>query len=122
MPIIDKFKDMGTVLMGKVESGSVREGDHLMVMPNKVLFYSISCLYLYTFIVAQIDILDANHQDPVKVLAIFADEDRVKRAGPGENLRIRLSGIEEEDISAGFVLSSVGMCFWYCCILVQIIF
>lgn len=36
MPIIDKFKDMGTVVMGKVESGSVREGDSLIVMPNKV--------------------------------------------------------------------------------------
>lgn len=37
MPIIDKFKDMGTTLMGKVESGSLREGDTLMVMPNRVL-------------------------------------------------------------------------------------
>ncbi|KOM43407.1 hypothetical protein LR48_Vigan05g101100 [Vigna angularis] len=81
MPIIDKFKDMGTVVMGKVESGSVREGDSLLVMPNK---------------------------DQVKVVAIFIDEDRVKRAGPGENLRIRLSGVEEEDIVTGFVLSSVG--------------
>ncbi|ONI09288.1 hypothetical protein PRUPE_5G229200 [Prunus persica] len=81
MPIIDKFKDMGTVVMGKVESGSVREGDSLFVMPNKV---------------------------PVKVVAIFIDEDRVKRAGPGENLRVRLSGIEEEDILSGFVLASVA--------------
>ncbi|CAA0829436.1 Translation elongation factor EF1A/initiation factor IF2gamma family protein [Striga hermonthica] len=81
MPIIDKFKDMGTVVMGKIESGSVREGDNLMIMPNKV---------------------------PVKVLAIFCDEDKVRRAGPGENLRVRVSGIEEEDIVAGFVLSSVA--------------
>lgn len=36
MPIIDKFKDMGTVVMGKIESGTVREGDTLIVMPNKV--------------------------------------------------------------------------------------
>lgn len=50
-------------------------------------------------------------QDHVKVVAIFIDEDRVKRAGPGENLRIRLSGVEEEDILAGFVLSSVGNVF-----------
>lgn len=81
MPIIDKFKDMGTVVMGKIESGTIREGDNLMVMPNKV---------------------------HVKVIAIFCDEDKVKRAGPGENLRVRLSGIEEEDISAGFVLCSAG--------------
>ncbi|RAL40166.1 hypothetical protein DM860_008306 [Cuscuta australis] len=38
MPIIDKFKDMGTVVMGKVESGTVREGDSLLVMPNKAIF------------------------------------------------------------------------------------
>ena len=55
-----------------------------------------------------------NLQDPVKVVAIFIDEDRVKRAGPGENLRIRLSGVEEEDILSGFVLSSVGKVF--CCL------
>lgn len=51
-------------------------------------------------------------QDQVKVNAIFVDEDRVKRAGPGENLRIRLSGVEEEDILSGFVLSSVGKDFF----------
>lgn len=47
-------------------------------------------------------------QVQVKVLAIFCDEDKVRRAGPGENLRVRLSGIEEEDIIGGFVLSSIG--------------
>lgn len=36
MTIIDKFKDMGTVVMGKIESGTVREGETLLVMPNKV--------------------------------------------------------------------------------------
>ncbi|KAL3529219.1 hypothetical protein ACH5RR_008541 [Cinchona calisaya] len=81
MPNIDKFKDMGTVVMGKVESGSIREGDNLLVMPNK------------------------SH---VKVVAIFCDEDRVKHAGPGENLRVRISGVEEEEILAGFVLSSLA--------------
>jgi peptide chain release factor subunit 3 len=38
MPVIDKYKDMGTVVMGKIESGSIREGDSLLVMPNKVFF------------------------------------------------------------------------------------
>ena len=47
----------------------------------------------------------------MKVLAIFCDEDKVSSAGPGENLRIRLSGIDEEDILSGFVLSSVGKIF-----------
>lgn len=81
MPLIDKFKDMGTVVMGKIESGTVRRGDSLMVMPNKA---------------------------PVKVVSILRDSDEIKFARPGENLRIRLSGVEEEDITPGFVLSSVG--------------
>lgn len=81
MPIIDKFKDMGTVVMGKIESGSVTEGDSLLVMPNKT---------------------------QVKVVAVYCDENKVRRAGPGENLRIRLTGIDDEDILAGFVLSSVA--------------
>ncbi|XP_060205485.1 uncharacterized protein LOC132633232 isoform X2 [Lycium barbarum] len=81
IPIIDKFKDMGTVVMGKIESGSICEGDNLLVMPNRAA---------------------------VKVLAIFSDEDRVRYADPGENVRVRLSGIEEEDILSGFVLCSVA--------------
>eukprot|EP01018_Ginkgo_biloba_P016728 Gb_00640 [translate_table: standard] len=81
MPIMDKLKDMGTVVMGKIESGSVNLGDTLLVMPNKAR---------------------------VKVVAIYRDEDEVKRAKPGENLRVKLSGVEEEDISTGFVLCSLA--------------
>ncbi|XP_042405214.1 eukaryotic peptide chain release factor GTP-binding subunit ERF3A-like [Zingiber officinale] len=81
MPIIDKYKDMGTVVMGKLESGSINEGDNLFVMPNKA---------------------------SVKVLSIICDEKKVRRAGPGENVKVKLAGVEEEDILAGFVLSSVA--------------
>ena len=49
-----------------------------------------------------------NLQAHVKVIALYCDENKVRRAGPGENVRIRISGIEEEEIIAGFVLSSVG--------------
>jgi peptide chain release factor subunit 3 len=38
---------------------------------------------------------------PVKVLTVYRDEVEVNAARPGENLRLRLQGIEEEDISAG---------------------
>ncbi|KAK8951546.1 hypothetical protein KSP39_PZI004477 [Platanthera zijinensis] len=80
MPIIDKYKDMGIVLMGKIESGTIHEGDSLLIMPNKT---------------------------QVKVLAIYCDENKKRRAGPGENVRVKVSGVEEEDILSGFVLSSV---------------
>lgn len=78
MPIMDKYKDMGTVVMGKCESGVVGQGDVLMVMPNRVR---------------------------VKVTTIWRDELEVTAAKPGENLRLRLSGIEEDEVSSGFVLS-----------------
>jgi translation elongation factor EF-1alpha len=44
----------------------------------------------------------------VKVVTVYQDADEVDYAMPGENLRIRLSGVEEEDISPGFVLSSAS--------------
>lgn len=44
----------------------------------------------------------------VKVVTVYRDNDEVTYAKPGENLRLRLSGIEEEDISQGFVLSAVS--------------
>ncbi|KAJ3679845.1 hypothetical protein LUZ60_016123 [Juncus effusus] len=81
MPIIDKYKDMGTVVMGKIESGTIRKGDSLLVMPNRA---------------------------SVKVLSIYCDENEVRRVGPSENVRVKLSGIEDEDILSGFVLSSAS--------------
>lgn len=36
MPIVDKYKDMGTVLMGKVESGECKKGQTMLIMPNRV--------------------------------------------------------------------------------------
>ena len=50
-------------------------------------------------------------QIQVKVLAVYCDENKVRHAGPGENVRIRLSGIDDEDILSGFVLSSIGKFF-----------
>lgn len=81
MPLIDRFKDMGTVVMGKIESGTVRQGDSLTIMPNKV---------------------------HVKVVAVYRESDEIKYARPGENVRVKLSGVEEDDISTGFVLSSIS--------------
>lgn len=36
MPVSEKYKDMGTVVVGKIESGRMRKGDGLILMPNKV--------------------------------------------------------------------------------------
>ncbi|CAL8464442.1 g3977 [Coccomyxa elongata] len=79
MSVIDKYKDMGTIAMGKSEAGLVRKGDRLYVMPNKT---------------------------PVTVTTIYRDDDEVQAALGGENLRLRLSGVDEEDIAPGFVICS----------------
>lgn len=36
MPIIDKYRDMGTFIMGKVEAGVAKKGQSLLLMPNRV--------------------------------------------------------------------------------------
>ena len=36
LPILSKYKDMGTVVEGKVEQGTITVGDKLFVMPNRV--------------------------------------------------------------------------------------
>ncbi|KAL7282289.1 hypothetical protein ACG7TL_003759 [Trametes sanguinea] len=80
MPISEKYKDMGTIVVGKVESGHMRKGDTLLLMPNKNL---------------------------VEVTAIYNEmEDEVDTAFCGDNIRIRLRGVDDEDISPGFVLTS----------------
>lgn len=38
------------------------------------------------------------------MLAIFSDESEVQIAHNGDNIRLRLKGIEEEDLQSGFVL------------------
>ncbi|CAH4032577.1 eukaryotic peptide chain release factor GTP-binding subunit ERF3A isoform X1 [Pieris brassicae] len=77
MPVVDKYKDMGTVLMGKVEAGTTRKGSLLFLMPNRV---------------------------HVTVDQLWSDDIEVTSIGPGENVKVKLKGIEEEDVSPGFVL------------------
>lgn len=63
MPIVDKYKDMGTVVMGKVESGFVKKGQNLLVMPNRT---------------------------QVSVDQLWSDDEEVSAVGPGENVKIKL--------------------------------
>ncbi|CAK5275658.1 unnamed protein product [Mycena citricolor] len=80
MPIAEKYKDMGTIVVGKIESGHLRKGESFILMPNK------------------------NH---VEVTAIFNEmEEEVNVGLCGDNVRIRLRGVDDEDISPGFMLTS----------------
>uniref|UniRef100_A0A1B6CYS3 Eukaryotic peptide chain release factor GTP-binding subunit n=1 Tax=Clastoptera arizonana TaxID=38151 RepID=A0A1B6CYS3_9HEMI len=77
MPVLEKYKDMGTVVMGKVESGEMKKGQSLLLMPNRT---------------------------PVIVDQLWSDDEEVTSVSPGENIKVKLKGIEEEDVSPGFVL------------------
>ncbi|CAF5131994.1 unnamed protein product, partial [Rotaria sp. Silwood1] len=35
MPIVEKYKEMGTIITGKIESGRVHVGDRYVIMPNR---------------------------------------------------------------------------------------
>lgn len=79
MPISEKYKDMGAVVVGKLESGKISKGESVLMMPNKT---------------------------SAEVSAIYNEmEDEIPRALCGDNVRIRLKGIEDEDIMCGFVLT-----------------
>ncbi|KAL0096125.1 P-loop containing nucleoside triphosphate hydrolase protein [Phycomyces blakesleeanus] len=78
VPIAEKYKDMGTIIVGKIESGSVRKGQNVLLMPNKRV---------------------------TEVTAIYNEtEDEVDHAICGDNIRMRLKGVEEDEVSPGFML------------------
>ena len=80
MPVNGKYRDMGTLVEGKIESGVIKKSMALVMMPNR---------------------------EKVDVAALYGEtEDEVNAAQCGDQVRIRLRGIEEEDILPGFVLCS----------------
>jgi peptide chain release factor subunit 3 len=85
MPIVDKYKDMGTVVMGKVESGTAKKGQNLLVMPNRVSrkwckMSEESTLTVYSFF----------RQTQVSVDQLWSDDEEVTCVAPGENVKIKL--------------------------------
>jgi len=81
LPILSKYKDLGTIIEGKVEQG-VSVGDKLFVMPNRT---------------------------PVEVMNVWLDQDEVSYLVGGENARVKLKDISDEDIQPGYVLSPRGV-------------
>lgn len=80
MPVNGKYRDLGTVVEGKIEAGVVKKSMSLVMMPNKVT---------------------------VEAAAVYGEqEEEVQIAQCGDQVRLRLKGIEEEDILPGFVLCS----------------
>lgn len=83
IPVLDRYSDRGTIAMGKVESGVVRPGMKVTVMPTRSVY---------------------------KVDEVWAGEDAVSGARPGENVLVKLNGAKVEDIRRGFVICSKPPC------------
>jgi len=83
IPILDRYTDRGTIAMGKVESGVIRPGMKVTLMPTRLEY---------------------------KVDAVWANEDPVSGARPGENVLIKLSGAGTEDVRKGFVMCTNPPC------------
>jgi len=78
VPVLDRFQDRGLIVMGKVDSGNVRVGQKVRVNPGN---------------------------SNAVVDSIYIEEEEVVCARVGENVSIKLKGINEEQIVKGFVLS-----------------
>ena len=80
MPVGAKYRDLGTMIEGKVEAGVLKKGQAYVMMPNR---------------------------EEVTATAVYGEsEEEMPQAACGEQVRLRLRGIEEEDILPGFVLCS----------------
>ena len=76
IPVLDRYFERGCVVLGKVESGTLRMDDEIIIAPTK---------------------------KKAKVEGIYIGEKRVAAAKPGENVLIKFS-INVEDIQKGYIL------------------
>jgi peptide chain release factor subunit 3 len=76
LPVLDRYFERGTVVLGKVESGTITKGQEIVLSPTK---------------------------NTTKVEAIYIDDVKVKSAKPGENVLLKLS-VPPEDIQKGYVI------------------
>ncbi len=81
IPVLDRYHERGTIALGKVESGSVKVGQKVMVMPTKNTY---------------------------EVQAILINDLPVRSAKPGENVKVKLGGAGVEDVQKGYMLCNVA--------------
>jgi peptide chain release factor subunit 3 len=83
IPVLDRYTDRGTIAMGKVESGIIRPGMKVTLMPTR---------------------------NQYKVDSVWSNEDPVSGARPGENVLVKLSGAGTEDVRKGYVICTEPAC------------
>ncbi|VDN51172.1 unnamed protein product [Dracunculus medinensis] len=77
--IADKYSDMGTIVIGKMESGVIAKGQTMTVMPNRM---------------------------NVLVIQLWSDDVETDKVLSGDNVKLKLKGVEDTDILPGFVICS----------------
>ena len=83
IPCLDRYLERGCVVLGKVESGTLKVNDDVVIAPTKKV---------------------------AKVEAIYIGEVKVRSAKPGENVLIKFN-INAEDVQKGYMLcSQVNVC------------
>ena len=76
IPCLDRYVERGCVVLGKVESGTLRMDDEILIAPTK---------------------------KRAKVEAIYVGEVKVRTAKPGENVLLKMQ-VNAEDVQKGFVI------------------
>jgi len=83
IPVLDRYTDRGTIAMGKVESGTIRPGMKITIMPTRQQY---------------------------KVDGLWKEETPLSYAHPGENILVKVSGANIEDVQKGFVICTDPPC------------
>lgn len=82
IPVLDKIRDQGLFLTGKIEQGCIKVDYHVQMLPHKK--------------VCQItQILDSRDKS-------------IYYAKAGENVKIKVKGLEDEDIKKGYMVCGVN--------------
>lgn len=82
-PVLDRYTDRGTIAMGKVESGTLRPGSKVILMPTRQTY---------------------------KIDGIWSEETPLASARPGENVLLKIGGAGMEDVQKGFVICTDPPC------------
>ena len=83
IPVLDRYTDRGTIAMGKVESGTVRPGMKVTLMPTRQTY---------------------------KIDGVWQEETPLASARPGENVLVKIAGAGMEDVQKGFVICTNPPC------------
>jgi peptide chain release factor subunit 3 len=98
MAVSGKYRDMGTMVEGKIQAGVVKKGMSLVM----VRFYRINAMGVPPNLITQMP-----NKQTVEISAVYGEtEEEMTIAQCGDQVRLRLRGVEEEEIMPGFVLCS----------------